>query len=363
MNIFECNRLHILNKETISPTYGDQMTTISDVANKAKVSTATVSRVLNNSDKVRPLTRDRVNAVIQELNFVPNVNALGLQRKKTKTVGLIFPDASAYYFAEIIQGINRHLSQNEHQILISSAHDEEEEVKIINGFVRGGRIDGLIMMMPSANGNNGLRIPSTYKIPEVFISCDINAPRATTILLDNYNAAREMIQHLSKLGHKRIAFIHGGEHNYDARERYRGYVDGRKIYQADEDVNLEVMGNFTESSGFQATLELMKRNPKPTAIFAANDAMAIGAIEAARALKLKVPSDLAIVGFDDISSAAYMDPALTTVHVPLRRLGHLAAEAMLKNLKTDSLERTTEKIIIPLQHIIRRSCGSEQTAI
>ncbi|NQV49394.1 MAG: LacI family DNA-binding transcriptional regulator [Candidatus Marinimicrobia bacterium] len=337
------------------------MTTISDVAREAKVSTATVSRVLNKSDKVRSITRDRVNAVIRKLNFIPNVNALGLQRKKTKTVGLIFPDASAYYFAEIIQGINRHLSQNDHQILISSAHDEAEEIKIVNGFVKGGRIDGLIMMMPSANGNNGFKIPLAYEIPEVFISCEINAPRATTILLDNYNAAREMVEHLSRLGHKRIAFIHGGEHNYDARERYRGYVDGRRICQADEDVNLEVVGNFTESSGFQATLELMKCKPQPTAIFAANDAMAIGAIEAARALKLRVPSDLAIVGFDDISSAAYMDPALTTVHVPLRRLGRLAAEALLKNLNTDSAERTTEKIIIPLQHVIRRSCGSEQT--
>ena len=337
------------------------MTTVSDVAKIAKVSTATVSRVLNNSDKVKPETRNLVNEVIQQLNYIPNVNALGLQRKKTKTVGLIFPDASAYYFSEIIQGINRHLSQNDHQILISSAHDEAEEIKIINGFVKGGRIDGLIMMMPSANGNNGFRIPLAYKIPEVFISCDINAPKATTILLDNYNSAKEMMLHLSQLGHKRIAFIHGGEKNYDARERYRGYIDGRRICHADEDVNLEVMGNFTESSGYQGTLELMKRKPVPTAIFAANDAMAIGAIEAARALKLKVPSDLAIVGFDDISSAAYMDPALTTVHVPLRRLGHLAAEAMLKNLKTDSTERTTEKIIIPLQHIIRRSCGSQQT--
>lgn len=343
----------------MSSTYGDQMTTIRDVAKQAKVSTATVSRVLNNSEKVRSATRDRVNEVIRELNFIPNAAAVGLQRKKTKTVGLIFPDASAYYFAEIIQGINRHLSQNDHQILISSAHDEAEEIKIINGFVRGGRIDGLIMMMPSANGNNGFRIPLAYKIPEVFISCEINAPRSTTILLDNYNAAKEMVEHLSKLGHKRIAFIHGGEHNYDAHERYRGYMDGMKACPADEELNLVVMGNFTESSGFQATLELMKRKPTPTAIFAANDAMAIGAIEAARALKLRVPADLAIVGFDDISSAAYMDPALTTVHVPLRRLGHLAAEAMLKNLKTNLADRTTEKIIIPLQHIIRRSCGSE----
>ncbi|NQV15095.1 LacI family DNA-binding transcriptional regulator [bacterium] len=340
------------------------MTTISDVAKKAKVSTATVSRVLNNSDKVRPATRDRVGEIIKELNFVPNVNALGLQRKKTKTIGLIFPDASAYYFAEIIQGINRHLSQNDHQILISSAHDEEEEIKTINGFVKGGRIDGLIMMMPSASDYKGLMIPLiNNKIPVVLIACEIDAPRATTLLLDNYNSAKEMVHHLSDLGHKRIAFIHGGKHNYDAKERYRGYVDGRKEFQLEEREELEVVGNFTEASGYQSTITLMQRNPRPTAIFAANDAMAIGAIEAARVLKLSVPLDLAIVGFDDISSAAYTDPGLTTVHVPLRRLGHLAAESILKNLNMDPSERTTEKIIIPLQQVIRKSCGSKQESV
>ncbi|MBC8376637.1 MAG: LacI family DNA-binding transcriptional regulator [FCB group bacterium] len=336
------------------------MTTINDVAKKAKVSTATVSRVLNNSDKVRPATRDRVSTIIKELNFVPNVNALGLQRKKTKTVGLIFPDASAYYFSEIMQGINRHLFKNDHQILISSAHDEEEEIKTINGFVNSGRIDGLIIMMPSARDYKGLIDQLKNEIPVVFIACEIDAPYSTTILLDNYNSAKEMVHHLSQLGRTRIAFIHGGEHNYDARERHRGYIDARSEYQLDESEELEVMGNFTEASGFQATLALMKRSPAPTAIFAANDAMAIGAIEAARVLKLSVPADLAIVGFDDISLAAYLDPALTTVHVPLRRLGHLAGESLLKNMNMDPTERTTEKIIIPLKPVIRRSCGSEQ---
>ncbi len=336
------------------------MTTINDVAAKAKVSTATVSRVLNNSDKVRSATRERVSAIIKELNFVPNVSALGLQRKKTKTVGLIFPDASALYFSEIIQGINRYLSKNDHQILISSAHDEEEEIKTINGFVKSGRIDGLIIMMPSAQDYRSLMAQLNNEIPVVFMACEMDVTHSTTILLDNYNSAKEMVHHLSQLGHKRIAFIHGGEHNYDARERYRGYIDARNEYQLDQDVNLEVMGNFTEASGYQATLSLMQRNLAPTAIFAANDAMAIGAIEAARVLKLSVPSDLAIVGFDDISLAAYLDPALTTVHVPLERLGHLAGESLLKNMKMDPTERATEKIIIPLKQVIRRSCGSQQ---
>lgn len=229
--------------------------------------------------------------------------------------------------------------------------------------MKSGRIDGLIMMMPSVRDYHDSMAQLNNAIPVVFIASEVDVARSTTILLDNYNAAKEMVHHLARLGHKRIAFIHGGEHNYDARERYRGYIDARSEYHLDEDVDLEVMGNFTEASGYQATLALMKRLPTPSAIFAANDAMAIGAIEAARVLKLSVPSDLAIVGFDDISLAAYLDPALTTVHVPLKRLGHLAGESLLKNMKMDPSERTTETIVIPLKSVIRRSCGSQQDSV
>ncbi|MBU0712113.1 substrate-binding domain-containing protein, partial [bacterium] len=156
-------------------------------------------------------------------------------------------------------------------------------------------------------------------------------------------------------------FIHGSPHNYDSKRRYAGYLKALENEGIPESLKLEAEGNFTEDSGYKACQQLLKTEPRPTAIFAANDAMAIGAIEAVKDSGLKVPDNIAIVGFDDISTSQYITPALTTVRVPLYEMGQLVGKTLLQKINSDSKEHLTvaEQIVIPLEIIVRESCGAK----
>ncbi len=335
------------------------MATIIDVAKLAGVSTATVSRVINDTGKVRPVTRKKVMKVVNELNFSPNVSAQVLQSKQSKIIGMVFPDASSIYFSEIIRGICNYVNQFGFQIIIGSAHDEEEELKTASRFLNGRTVDGLVMMAPSLTNEELFNLPINHNTPIVFISVPPVKAGTTSVVLDNFNSAVKITQHLIKLGHRRIAFIQGSPHNYDSKRRYAGYLNALENEGIPKSLKLEAGGNFTEDSGYKACQQLLKTEPRPTAIFAANDAMAIGAIEAVRDSGLKVPDDIAIVGFDDISTSQYITPALTTVRVPLYKMGQLVGKTLLQKINSDSTEQLSvaERIVIPLEIIIRESCG------
>ncbi|MBN2601943.1 MAG: LacI family DNA-binding transcriptional regulator [Candidatus Marinimicrobia bacterium] len=335
------------------------MANIVDVAKLAGVSTATVSRVINETGKVKITTRRKVLNAIKELKFSPNISAQVLQSKQSKIIGMVFPDASSIYFSEIIRGIINYVNKYGFQIIISSAHDEEEELKTAARFLNGRTVDGLVMMAPSLTNEELFNIPINHNTPVVFISVPPEKAGMTTIVLDNCNSAKAMTKHLIKLGHQQIAFIHGSAHNYDSKKRYSGYIQALKEENIPKSYIFESEGNFTEDSGYKACQVLLQKNPHPTAIFAANDAMAIGAIEAVKDSGLRVPEDIAIVGFDDISTSQYITPALTTVKVPLYEMGQLVGKTLLQKINSDSKEHLTvaEQIVIPLEIIIRESCG------
>lgn len=338
------------------------MATIVDVAKLAGVSTATVSRVINDTGKVKTATRRKVLNAINQLHFSPNISAQVLQTKQTKTIGMIFPDASSIYFSEIIRGIIGHTNKHGFQIVIGSAHDEEEELKTASRFLNGRTVDGLVMMAPSLTNEELFALPINHNTPIVFISVPPVKAGTTSVVLDNFNSAIKMTQHLINLGHQRIAFIHGSPHNYDSKRRYAGYLQALSEAGIPKSSLLEVAGNFTEDSGYKACRQLLEKEIRPTAIFAANDAMAIGAIEAARDSGLKVPDDIAIVGFDDISTSQYITPALTTVRVPLFKMGQLVGKTLLQKINADMSEElaVAERIVIPLEIIIRESCGAKK---
>ncbi len=332
------------------------MANITDVAKKAGVSIATVSRVINGNTNVRENTKQTVLKAISDLNFTPNINAQGLQKKITKTIGLIFPDASSYYFAEIIRGISSRLRKEGYHIIVASSHDEEDEVNTLISLLKSGRVDGMILMMPSIQNVNVFK-DSLVHTPVVYLSTGINTSQSTTVVLDNYQAAKDITEHLIWHGHKRIAFIHGAPRNFDSMERYNGYVDTMKNHNFEVSKTLESHGNFTEASGFKSAMELLNQKVRPTAIFAANDAMAIGTIEAAKRLSLKIPDNIAVVGFDDISTAQYIDPALTTVKVPVYKVGQIVGRSLFNQLTDGKKNIIEEKIVIPLKVLIRKSCG------
>ncbi|MFH1214354.1 MAG: LacI family DNA-binding transcriptional regulator [Candidatus Neomarinimicrobiota bacterium] len=338
------------------------MATIVDVAKQAGVSTATVSRVINDTGKVKAVTRKKVLNAIKLHNFTPNIGARVMQNKRTKIIGMVFPDASSTYFTEIIRGIFNCVNQYDYQVIIGSAHDEEEEMKAVSRFLNGRTVDGLIIMAPSLQNGEIYALQAKYKTPAVFISVPRGKPGTSSVVLDNFNMAIKMTNHLIDLGHKEIAFIKGPVHNYDSQRRYKGYLEALQSHNFEIKDEYIIQGNFTEYSGYKAfEKNLASLSPRPTAIFAANDAMAIGAIEAIKDYGLKVPRDIAVVGFDDISTSQYITPALTTVRVPLFDLGQVVGKTLLQKIENVSEQQITvvERIVIPLELVIRESCGSK----
>ncbi|NQT97026.1 MAG: LacI family DNA-binding transcriptional regulator [Candidatus Marinimicrobia bacterium] len=331
------------------------MATIKDVAKSAGVSIATVSRVLNGSANVKQATRDAIQRTIQELNYMPNALARGLQKKQSKTIGVLFPDATSYYFAEIIRGINTCIQQAGYRIVVSSAHDAADEANVFLSLWKSQQVSGMIVMMPSTH--NATIFNSTQRsIPLILLNTAITDGADITITIDNYQGAKEITKHLIEHGHQAIGFIHGAPNNHDSEERYRGYQDALNEGNLTRSSHLEFHGNFTENSGYRAVISLLNQSEKPTAIFAANDAMAIGAVEAARQLSLQVPQDIAIVGFDDISTARYINPPLTTMNVPVLEIGEMAGNHLIRLLE-DNRQVVTREITVPVHLVVRESCG------
>jgi LacI family transcriptional regulator len=337
------------------------MVTIKDVAREAGVSVATVSRVWNGSAVVSDATRSRVEAVTSRLGYVPNSAARSLITSRTSTIGVLLPDLHGEFFSELIRGIDQSVRRSGFHLLLSSSHSDGAEVDVALRSMRG-RVDGLIVMSTHAEARAAMR-----QLPPAFPVVALNAivDGATTVLtIQNYEGARAMVRHLIALGHGPIAMIGGPIDNDDAAERRRGFRDALRESGRSHDLAMEVSGVFDEASGYRATTELLRRPTRPRAIFAANDAMAIGAISALHEHGLDVPGDVAVAGFDDIPMARYMSPSLSTVHVNIPALGERAAQRLLEAIEpTDGKalqqpKRPTRREAMKTTLVIRSSCGA-----
>ena len=322
--------------------------TIRDVAAKAGVSVATVSRVFNRKGPIREDTMRRVMDVAAELQYVPHAGARSLSTRSTRTIGVVLPDLHGEFFSEVIRGIDLAARENGYHLLLSGSHADREEMRAVVQAVRG-LVDGLIVMSPDLDPSSLLAdLPSS--VPTVLLNSRVEG--RTSVTIDNSGGARDVVRHLSALGHRRIAFICGPPHNADAEQRRRGYRAGLKNAGIEADRNLDVTGDFTEESGYQAARQLMERNTRATAVFAANDSMAIGALSAFREAGVRVPEDMALVGFDDIPIARFLAPPLTTVKVPIAELGRRGFAMLVDG---DDAPRTAR---LDTQLVVRRSCGA-----
>jgi LacI family transcriptional regulator len=220
-----------------------------------------------------------------------------------------------------------------------------------------GRVDGLIVMSPGLEPRSIVaRLPR--RTPLVLLNCETGENSLETVNVDNYGGARAMIRHLLGMGHTCVAIVCGPSDNYDARERLKGYRDAIAEGAAEISAELEVEGDFTELSGYRAAPRLLKLDPRPTAIFAANDSMAIGALSALREAGVKVPQAMAVSGFDDIPIARYVSPPLTSVHVPIRGLGARAMERLMERM-VDGREDEGARQVLPTRLVVRESCGGK----
>jgi LacI family transcriptional regulator len=320
--------------------------TIRDVAARAGVSVATVSRVLNGKELVREATSAQVLEAARTLRYVPNIAARSLSIRRNQTIGIVLPEMHGEFFSEVIRGIDVAARREGYHILVSGSHSDGREMMEMVEAMRG-RVDGMVIMAPDvAVGEIGAHLP--------LVLINSRDEGRDAIVIDNYGGARAMMRHLASLGHERIAFITGPAQNADARERLRGY---RQSMRGNDGKTIEVRGDFTEASGHAAALEIAAMKPRPTAIFAANDSMAIGALAALAEEGVRVPEDVAVVGFDDIPIARYVTPQLTTIGVDIAELGRRAF-AVLLDLIDHPRARDPRRERIDTTLVVRKSCGS-----
>ena len=305
------------------------MPTILDVAKKAKVSIATVSRVVNNSShKVNSSTKKKVLKAVREFDYRPNALAKGLLMKKTMTIGIIIPDISNPYYAEIVRGTQDMADQYGYAIILLNTDRNQDWIIKHIYFLREKSADGIIFSGGAIHGEEVLS--SLKELRERVVVIGRHRADFTAVVVDNVGGAMKATQHLIELNHKRIGFLGGPDRSASATERLSGYKNALTQSHYPFDKNLIRKGDLTPKSGYLLAKDLIQKE-RLTSILAANDQMAFGAIRAAKEYGLSVPHDLSVVGFDNIPFSSYFDPALTTVEIPMYAIGAAAME-MLVNL-------------------------------
>ncbi|MEP6732424.1 MAG: LacI family DNA-binding transcriptional regulator [bacterium] len=334
--------------------------TIRDVARLAKVSVATVSRVLNSSAPVRDDTRARVLDVARDLRFSPNGAARTLSRRQATALGVILPDLYGEFFSELLRGIDMEAQRAGHALLVSSSHHDAHGVSVAVRAMRG-RVDGLVVMAPEVS-TASLATALPDGLPAVILNAAPTPNAAASVSVDNMGGTRDVVRYLATLGHREVAFIAGPARNADAGARLRGYRAAMRSAGLTVRSEHIVHGDFTEEGGWRAARELVSHaGPRPTALFAANDAMAVGALLALREAGVDVPGEISVVGFDDIPIARYVTPGLTTVRVAIDVLGARAAALLFQTLADPIALREKRREIVPVELVVRHSCGPPPT--
>jgi len=328
---------------------------IADVARLAGVSVATVSRTLARPEVVIEETRMRVLAAVRDTGYMPNVSARNLRVRKTMIVLVAVPDIANPFFAEVLQGIDDTLSAAGYGLIIANlAGSPEKEARYVD-LVCAGQADGVLLLC-----GHVMRSPTRdlrdARVPLVAACEHIPHENFPQVTIDNVGTAREAVGHLIELGHTRIAYLSGPKSNILEQQRLEGYLQALREAGIAADARLILPGDFTFHAGVEAGQSLLALKPtaRPTALFAANDEMAIGLIKTMHAAGLQIPNDLSVVGFDGIAYADYCEPTLTTIVQPRRELG-AAAAAELIELMTTGKAGSPKHVKLPARLIRRDS--------
>jgi LacI family transcriptional regulator len=309
--------------------------TLNHVAQEAGVSPSTVSRILNGTKAVNPEKRAAVEAAIEKLSYRPSMLAQGLARGQSMTIGVLTPSISSPFYGEIMLGIEDVLVETSFQAYFVSAHNGSQREKRSMQNLIDRRVDGLIVVDGLSDALS-LKEKSA-KLPLISVGRDIPGLEGYCIGLDNLMGSRLAAKHLLELGHRRIAYIAGSHTHQDALARLEGYKQCLEEAGIPFDPQLVVEGDYTEASGVLALETLFSRKVEFSALMVANDQMAMGARLALFHRGVRIPQDLSLVGFDDVFGSSYTTPPLTTIRIPTREMGHLAAKAMLALLNGESI--------------------------
>lgn len=329
-----------------------------DIARKAGVSRSTASRVVNEHPNVSDDVRQRVLQVIQETGYQPHAAARTLASQRSWMIGLILPRAVSNFFTDpyyprLTQGIASACNQNNYTLSLFLVSTREDEEKIFPRVARKGFLDGLLIQSGQIGDHLIDRLMNT-DIPLVIIGRPFHLKGVSYVDVDNVDATQRAVNHLISLGYKRIGTIAGPSNATVGIDRMEGYLKALQENEIAKDDSLIIEADFTELDGYRAMQKLLPA--KPQAIFAASDIIALGAMRAVKEAGLKVPDDVAFVGFDDQPLPTKPDPELTTIRQPVYRLGGRAVETLIELIENGA--DAARSIIMETQLIVRQSCGS-----
>ncbi len=312
------------------------MSTILDVARLAGVSTATVSRVINSPDSVREKTREKVLLAMVKCNYKYNALARGFVTKKSNTIGLIIPTISNSVFAESTLGVQEYADQKNIKVILGNSYYKYSQEENLIKVLRESQVDGLIITTTNLKGEI-LKSLVDEKFPFVLLFSTVKGGPVSAVGIDNYRGGYLATEHLISLGHKRICVVAGNFSMTDRSfHRWHGYKKCLRDNGILYDKELLVQTDYSLSGGRDSIKKLLALPSPPTAVFCSNDYLALGAMKGAREAGLNLPEDLSIVGFDDMQTASYMVPALTTIRQPAYEMGQRAAKLLLEMIEKKS---------------------------
>lgn len=329
------------------------MVTMKDVAEKAGVSVATVSRVINQNGYVSSDVQTRVTAVMRELNYQPSFLARSLRRQETFAIGLLIPQLDHPFFSTLAFAIEKALFAQNYRTLICSAEESAEKENAYIDMLLRQRVDGVIFV-PTGHSDQSLARLQAMTIPAVLVDRDLlGASRVNKVLSNNVHGGYLGMRHLLELGHRHIGIIGAHEHSDSMTQRLYGAQQALAEYGLSNPplVLMDALGQF--EMGYSAGMRLLRLEPRPTAIFALTDVIAIGVMHAAAELSIRLPQELSVIGFDDIPLAAYSIPALTTIAQPITEMGEKAVELLLRQIQQP--DNPLESVTLATRLVVRHS--------
>lgn len=335
------------------------MATIKDVAKRAGVSPSTVSRVIADNARISPATKKKVRSIMKALNYHPNMMARSLIRRTSQTLGLILsrPAESAFlnpFFPEVIRGISSVAQRHHYRLMLATAESHTEESKECLQMLGEKQVDGVVLLGSRVNDQLIYELING-EYPFVVVGRAPEMPQAPTVNNDNIQAAYTAVRHLLQLGRRRVGLLNGPEEFTFCQDRYTGYCFAHREFGLEPNPSLIRNGSLTQEDGYLMARSLLSNPEPPSAIFAVDDIMALGIYRAAREAGLHIPKDLAVVGFNDDPLATIIEPALTTIRIPIYKMGVAAAELLLDHLANPGT--LDSHIILSSELIIRHSCG------
>jgi len=323
-----------------------------DVAKAAGVHSSTVSRVINDNPNISKNTAKKVLSAIKKLDYTPNALARSLKTKKIQTLGMLIPDIANPFFAGLARGVEDTANQHGFNVILCNTDDQLEKEKTYLRLLEERRVEGLILATAKIRDKSVMELEKS-QFPYILLSRNIKELQENSISIDDITGGYLATQYLIGLGHRNIGHITGPYNTTAALDRIKGYKKALLNYRIPFNKQYIGEGDFRIKGGYQVMNQFLQLTNSPTAVFTANDLLAVGAIEAIRENGYDVPADFSIVGFDDIRLASYLSPPLTTIRQPMVEMGSLAITKLLERIEH---KLSHQNILIQPELIERKSC-------